>query len=78
MITKLINLNRITVVQTAVKEDRVYLVFQDGRHNYGYKVKDLETAQAAISRIEKGDVRWWRVYGDPVEVTFKRENKSGE
>ena len=70
---KLINLNRITCVTIATKEDAIYLVFQDGRHNYGYKVKDMEYAQNALKTIEKG-VQWWRVLGEPVEVTFKREN----
>lgn len=67
---KLINLDRISCVSIATKEDRVYLVFQDGRHNYGYKVKDIEYAQNALKHIEKG-AKWWRVLGEPIEVTFK-------
>lgn len=41
MVQKLINLDRISCVSIATKEDRVYLVFQDGRHNFGYKVKRM-------------------------------------
>lgn len=70
MVQKLINLDRISCVCIATKEDRVYLVFQDGRHNYGYKVKDIEYAQNALKYIEKG-AKWWRVLGEPIEVTFK-------
>ena len=51
---RIINLNRITCVTIATKEDAIYLVFQDGRHNYGYKVKDMEYAQNALKTIEKG------------------------
>ena len=70
MIQKLINLDRISCVSIATKEDGVYLVFQDGRRNYGYKVKDIEYAQNALKNIEKG-AKWWRVLGKPIEVTFK-------
>lgn len=73
-VQKLINLDRITCVSIATKEDRVYLVFQDGRHNYAYKAKDIEYAQNALKAIEKG-VRWWRVLGEPVEVVFKNEKE---
>ena len=71
---KLIKLDRITCVSIATKEDRVYLVFQDGRHNYAYKVKDMEYAQNALRTIEKG-AKWWRVLGEPIEVTFKNEKE---
>ena len=70
---KLINLDRITCISIATKEDRVYLVFQDGRHNYAYKVKDIEYAQNALKVIEKEKPKWWRVLGEPIEVTFKNE-----
>ena len=71
IVQKLINLDRVSCVSIATKEDRVYLVFQDGRHNYGYKVKDIEYAQNALKNIEKG-AKWWRVLGEPIEVTFKK------
>ena len=70
MIQKLINLDRISCVSIATKEDVVYLVFQDGRRNYGYKVKDIEYAQNALKNIEKG-AKWWRVLGKPIEETYK-------
>ena len=72
---KLINLDRITCITIATKEDRVYLVFQDGRHNYGYKVKDIEYAQNALKTIERDRPKWWKVLGEPVEVTFKRQDE---
>ena len=72
---RLINLDRITCVSIAAKEDRVYLVFQDGRHNYAYKVKDIEYAQDALRIIERGNPRWWKVLGEPIEVTFKNERE---
>lgn len=71
---KLINLDRITCITIATKEDRVYLVFQDGRHNYGYRVKDVEYAQNALKTIERNTPKWWKVLGEPVEVTFKRQD----
>ena len=74
MIQKLINLDRISCVSIATKGDRVYLVFQDGRHNFGYKVKDIGYAQNALKNIEKG-AKWWRVLGEPIEVTFKNVNE---
>lgn len=71
---RLINLNRITCVTIATNEDRVYLVFQDGRHNYAYEVKDLDYAQNALKSIERG-AQWWRVLGEPLEVVFKKEKE---
>lgn len=68
---KLINLDRITCITIATKEDKIYLVFQDGRHNYAYRVKDIEYAQNALKTIEKG-CKWWRVLGEPIEITFKK------
>ena len=56
-IQKLINLDRISCVSIATKEEEVYLVFQDGRRNYGYKIKDIEYAQNALKNIEKG-AKW--------------------
>lgn len=73
-VQKLINLDRITCVTIATNEDRVYLVFQDGRHNYAYKVKDLDCAQNALKSIERG-TKWWRVLGEPLEVVFKKEQE---
>lgn len=74
-IQKLINLDRITCVSITTKEDRTYLVFQDGRHNYAYKVKDIEYAQNALRTIEQGTPKWWRVLGEPIEVIFKNEKE---
>jgi hypothetical protein len=71
---KLINLDRITCITIATKEDRIYLVFQDGRHNYGHRVKDIQHAQKALKTIERDRPKWWKVLGEPVEVTFKRQD----
>ena len=71
-IQKIINLDRITCISISTKGDEVYLEFQDGRHNYGYRVKDVEYANNAIKTIEKEKPKWWRVLGNPIEVTFKR------
>ena len=71
---KLINLDRITCINIAVKDDRVYLVFQDGRHNYAYRVKDIEYAQNTLKRIERDKPKWWKVLGEPVEVLFKKQD----
>lgn len=72
LIQKLINLDRITCISISTKGEEVYLVFQDGRHNYAYRVKDVEYANKAIKTIEKEKPKWWRVLGNPIEVTFKR------
>lgn len=67
----LINLDRITAVNICTNNDRIYLVFQDGRHNYGYPMKDMEYAQKALKTIEKDNPKWWRVLGEPREIQFK-------
>ena len=72
---KLINLDRITCINIATKEDRVYLVFQDGRHNYAYRVKDIEYAQGALKHIERDKPKWWKVLGEHVEVLFKKQDQ---
>jgi hypothetical protein len=69
---KVINLDRITCISISTKGNEVYLVFQDGRHNYAYRVKDVESANNAIKTIEKEKPKWWRVSEKPIEVTFKR------
>lgn len=71
LIQKIINLDRITCISISTKGNEVYLVFQDGRHNYGYRVKDVEYANNALKTIEKEKPKWWRVLGNPIEVTFK-------
>ena len=73
-IGRIINLDRITSVQVVTKDDRVYLVFKDGKHNLGYRVNSLEIAQQALITIETRNLKWWRVYDEPVEVTFKKED----
>lgn len=70
-VQRLINLDRISCVLIAENEGRVYLVFQDGRHNYGYKVNSLDYAQNALKTIEKSSPKWWRVLGEPIEMFFK-------
>lgn len=72
MTQKLLNLERMSAINIAVNEGRVYLVFQDGRKNYGYRVKDLEYANKVLKTIERDDPKWWRVLGEPVEVYFKK------
>lgn len=69
---RIINLDRITSIGIATKKSRVFLVFQDGRRNIGHEVKDLQSAQAALEWIRENRPKWWKVLGDPVEVTFKK------
>ena len=69
---RIINLDRITSIGIATKKNKVFLVFQDGRRNIGHEVKDLESAQSALERIRENRPKWWKVLGDPVEVTFKK------
>ncbi len=72
---RLINLDRITCIRVAKMESGAYLVFQDGRRNYAYKVKDVEYAQNALKTIERDNLKWWRILGEPVEVTFKKKEE---
>lgn len=71
---RIINLDRITSVQVVTKENGIYLVFKDGKHNLGYRVRTFDEAQQALNTIEARNPKWWRVYGKPVEVTFKKED----
>ena len=73
---KLINLRRISVIQIAQNEKgSIYVVFQDGRHNYGCKVKNLEEAEKIVNVIKTSDITWFEVPSKIVTVTFKKEEK---
>lgn len=68
---RLINLNRITSIQIAKKENDVYVVFQDGRHNYGCKVEKLEDAEAMLNEIKDNGEKWFSVPSELIEMSFK-------
>lgn len=73
---KLINLRRISVIQIAQNEKgSIYVVFQDGRHNYGCKVKNLEEAEKIVNDIKTSDMIWFEVPSKIFTVTFKKEEK---
>ena len=49
---KLINLNKIVGIQIAKKGEDVYVVFQDGRHNFGVKVESMDDAERLLGEIQ--------------------------
>ena len=72
---RLINLDRISCISVAIVTSGAYLVFQDGKHNYGYKVKDVEYAQNVLKTIERDKPKWWRILGNPIEMSFKKQDE---
>ena len=72
---RLINLDRITCINVATVGSNVFLVFQDGRKNYGYRVTSVEHAQGLLKAIEREKPKWWRVLGNPIEMSFKKQDE---
>ena len=71
---KLINLNKIVGIQIAKKGADVFVVFQDGRHNFGVKAESMDDAERLLGEIECGRyTNWLRVPGEIVQVVFKKD-----
>lgn len=75
---RIINLDRITSIQIAARRDKFYLVFQDGRRNIAHQVSGLAQAQSALDWIRENNPKWWKVLGDPIEVTFKKSDANAK
>ena len=67
----LIRLDRITSIRIVEKEDRVFLVFQDGRRNLGYTMPSLEKAKEHLDFIMRKQPTYYRVNGVVESMTTK-------